>query len=1001
MGCAASIPRLGSAQTWPSPARKHAGNHFLLKENVWACHAASRRIDYHALFHAYDSEQTGRQLSMADVARMCTDLAAAAPTRSDRRRLVAGVEEAMRCLSGDEGTAVTPWQLAVHFVRLIDPAERATARVARPPILIVADPGPDPDDVKVIILAQHFHREGEIDVRGIVCNGGNQARERAALARAVVRLGTGDDEADPASITALRIAAGTNGTQQYTPSPHEYAVEGFDEELAALDRRGDGSDGGDSSDGSDGADGGALGLEVLREVGPRSLIVQVQAGFTDVAKLIAAEPDLFERKVAWVSIMGGLSHRDDASSEAEAWHADSAQNNVFDMEAARRVYAFCIARRIPMNVVSRESVPNVPMILVEDLHRNTGHPLMKYLYDAQTLGLVGLWGKVCRQLLPARCTKEWYFTTFCGTTREEYEEHYQSQCEANPEEIDIVQYLRGTVKPYDVVCFMLNLASTRHLFDFEAARVVIDGMSHHFYLHHAQMPPKQPVCDFLESHFALVAKRNGSPTPPALRRSSNGARSSDSDAYRGGATPGSVSGVVRPAAGLGPRDGAAGGVGSVAAPGSPRPVWAAAEAQAHIHAEVVRLLMEEWPKEKNSSLLDTWRNRDAWMRSTGPPCVVVHWETLARLGRIPRSDEGLALPLAEAAEIARVAGKRFFIEMFSHRWCSQGQPDDADNSKAKALVQWAKYRWSTGFASFFWIDFSCIDQGDVSPGVAMLPLYVASCNNILCFESIGYEGRAWCRIERAMFAAFCAPTHDIIAKDFVFDGDATQQPVRETTVALTDATQGRLSYPGDMEIITTLLQIATDNWGLCWKAGLLQIVQDAIAGVNALRFGVTQVRVRLFSLGAMSFTATDRDLHDEFDRLSFRRTSAQASDERVSPQPALTPASAAAPPKAGAIGSFSSSARAVLSRPGSALRRSNRGEPGGGGGGGSAPSPLPFALPLSTVRLPSIDVSKTSFRRVAPQPPASGVGSPLTSVAPLQAKPTINEDSERGDAALG
>ena len=69
--------------------------------------------------------------------------------------------------------------------------------------------------------------------------------------------------------------------------------------------------------------------------------------------------------------------------------------------------------------------------------------------------------------------------------------------------------------------------------------------------------------------------------------------------------------------------------------------------------------------------------------------------------------------------------------MFSHRWCKKDEPDDNSNSKAHALVEWAKYRKACGLRSFFWIDYSCVDQKSIMPGVTMLPLYVASCNNIV------------------------------------------------------------------------------------------------------------------------------------------------------------------------------------------------------------------------------------------------------------------------------
>ena len=73
-------------------------------------------------------------------------------------------------------------------------------------------------------------------------------------------------------------------------------------------------------------------------------------------------------------------------------------------------------------------------------------------------------------------------------------------------------------------------------------------------------------------------------------------------------------------------------------------------------AAVQRLLRDEWPKKKNSSLLDTWRPRDEMMREIGPQMVVVHWKTLERLGRIPRSSEGECLTLSEAAAIAKTTG---------------------------------------------------------------------------------------------------------------------------------------------------------------------------------------------------------------------------------------------------------------------------------------------------------------------------------------------------------
>lgn len=57
--------------------------------------------------------------------------------------------------------------------------------------------------------------------------------------------------------------------------------------------------------------------------------------------------------------------------------------------------------------------------------------------------------------------------------------------------------------------------------------------------------------------------------------------------------------------------------------------------------------------------------------------------------------------------------------MVSHRWArpstdNDAHPDFEDNRKAKQLVEYAK-KWAEGilqFETYFWIDYSCIDQDE-------------------------------------------------------------------------------------------------------------------------------------------------------------------------------------------------------------------------------------------------------------------------------------------------
>ena len=262
--------------------------------------------------------------------------------------------------------------------------------------------------------------------------------------------------------------------------------------------------------------------------------------------------------------------------------------------------------------------------------------------------------------------------------------------------------------------------------------------------------------------------------------------------------------------------------------------------------QVSEMLDSEWPKLRNSSLLDTWKVRDERIRSLGPAMVLVDPADIARLGRIPEYSEEQSITMSEAHKRAQEKGLRFFVEFFSHRWICKNRPDDDENSQAASLVEWALYRRANGLDSYFWIDYSCINQQDVAPGVTMLPLYVASSNNILCYDAPGYETRAWCRIERTLFAAFCAPTQDLVSRGFTYSGDPGQKPRIEEFWILQDPEEGLLSYKEDKSKIAELKMIAEAHWGDCWKEGLYDDVKDKMGSIDALVCGKTQIRCRCF-----------------------------------------------------------------------------------------------------------------------------------------------------------
>jgi hypothetical protein len=404
-------------------------------------------------------------------------------------------------------------------------------------VLLVCDPGPDPDDVKVLLCAAALHRASSVlfELLGVVCNGGGDALGRARLAKAVLRL---------AGVPDVPVSAGSAGVARRARD-YEYALPGWAGAAAAVEEE------------------GSLLLRVLRNErhGPGSVSVVAQAALTDVAAAMAAEPALFCAKVRRLAVVGGLRR------VGGGWEPDDSHNNLFDLPAATAAYAFCLARAVPLLVLGRAAVPLLPMELAERFAA-TGHPLLAYLCTAQRSGLVELWGKVqdstrirlrqqggCAEAvggggggdgggdsgdgsssapLPARCGVPWYFATFCGVGEAAFAAGGWA-ARAEEEGFRIEGHLAGTVKPYDVAGFMallqLQLAgeevaaddSSRDAgnggapnfdfgFDFEAARIApaVGGCASHFLLQEPVHAPREgAVAQFLSWAYEDVVAHSG------------------------------------------------------------------------------------------------------------------------------------------------------------------------------------------------------------------------------------------------------------------------------------------------------------------------------------------------------------------------------------------------------------------------------------------------------------------------------------------------------------
>lgn len=282
------------------------------------------------------------------------------------------------------------------------------------PLIVVTDPGPDPDDVKAILVAGILHHERRIDLLAVVANGGGQPVMRARLARTIL---------DKINLSHIPVGIGSIG-QSCEAQPHEYSLPGFDaSETSRLHR------------------GSTLLISSLERAQPKSVYVLVLSALRDLASVMHSHPHLVVSKVREVGIQGGLVRAEAGSEDFPyGWKPDTSQNNMFDMEAAGYVYNFCFRHHVPMVVVSRNVVPLLPMQLAKSFAQRTRCPILSYLADAQFLGLQGLWTKVCRGQLPARCDRLWFFQTFCGIDEEAFEKKGLSKLQADD---SVLEYLNG------------------------------------------------------------------------------------------------------------------------------------------------------------------------------------------------------------------------------------------------------------------------------------------------------------------------------------------------------------------------------------------------------------------------------------------------------------------------------------------------------------------------------------------------------------------------------
>eukprot|EP00040_Diaphanoeca_grandis_P030888 m.183507 g.183507 ORF g.183507 m.183507 type:complete len:438 (-) comp32162_c0_seq6:232-1545(-) len=217
---------------------------------------------------------------------------------------------------------------------------------------------------------------------------------------------------------------------------------------------------------------------------------------------------------------------------------------------------------------------------------------------------------------------------------------------------------------------------------------------------------------------------------------------------------------------------------------------------------------------------------------------VVSSDDLISVMRLPHSNENMAVDALDVVNEAEHEHKNTPLEFFffSHRWLRNAHPDTEDHEKARALVEFVKYRkkWTKhqrGIASriYFWIDISCVDQNNPGEDLAKLPLWVACCSHMVTFTTTDYFSRAWCRLEQLLASGFIYSDHQCLISAGYTNNTRPGTYVRSTFHSLEDPAQGLISFESDRDVIRRLAKHGVEAVLRRKRGGAFKPSDDGVA----------------------------------------------------------------------------------------------------------------------------------------------------------------------------
>lgn len=263
-----------------------------------------------------------------------------------------------------------------------------------PNVIMIGDFLKDLDDEHALVVAASLHRMGVINLSCVVGNlAPAEVRARGAKAT-LVQLGLPD------------IPVGI-GLPVFEGKVHPYETS-----LPYM-----------VSSESVVADGHTLLVQTLKECGNHSVILVLQSGLTDAAKLLCTEEDLCCEKLMHVAIMGGVEVENGSVKLEDGFLLpNNANNNTFDWNSAVLLYRRLQECNIPMVITTREAAYAVQLpVTTYDELTSSGHPVAECLKERQLSSYQKLWEAACsepgaaiRGTLPADRNRAWFIKVFCA-----------------------------------------------------------------------------------------------------------------------------------------------------------------------------------------------------------------------------------------------------------------------------------------------------------------------------------------------------------------------------------------------------------------------------------------------------------------------------------------------------------------------------------------------------------------------------------------------------------